>query len=115
MDMKDEKETSKREHLMQVLQSAPEGSEIYESALAQLEDCPDIPFYIEHIWEWYWQIKKGIQPGFSGSPPLTWDGIKAWKELLNIQIRPIEVEILYEIDSVYLKCISDKQKKKGKK
>ena len=114
MDSQDAKGDSKREHLMQALNSAPEDSELYNSALAQLEDIPDIPFYIEHVWKWFWQIRKGLPPSMSGATPLTWEGIKAWRELLQIQIRPIEIEILYEIDQVYLKYVSDEQKKRGK-
>jgi hypothetical protein len=111
MDMKDKNDTSKREHLMQVLHSAPEGSEMYESALAQLDEAPEIPFYIEHVWAWFWQISKGRTSGMSGPNSLTWQDIKAWKDLLQIQIRPVEVEIIYEIDQVYLKYISDKKGK----
>ena len=114
MDMKDENGVSNRDHLSQVLQSAPEGSEIYESALSQLEESLDIPFYIAHVWEWFWQISRGRSSGMSGANALTRQDIKAWKDLLEIQIRPVEVEILYEIDAVYLKHIADKQKKKGK-
>jgi len=113
MDMQDDKSISKREHLMQVLNSAPEDSEIYESALEQLDNIPEIPFYIEHIWAWFWQINKGRTSGMSGPNSLSWNDIKAWQELLQIQIRPIEVEILYEIDQVYLKYISEERKKKG--
>ena len=115
MDMQDELGISTREHLMQVLQSAPEGSEMYESALSQIEDNPEIPFYIEHIWVWFWQLSKGRTAGMSGANALSWQDIKAWNELLQIQIKPVEVEILYEMDSLYLKYISDKQKKKGKR
>jgi len=110
--MADTDGTSKRQHLLKVVEEAPEGSELYESALAELDESPTIPFYLEHIWEWFWQISRGRSGGLSGPNPLTWQDIKSWKDLLEIQIRPIEIEILYEIDSVYLKFISDKQKTK---
>jgi hypothetical protein len=116
MDMKDEQGVSKREHLMQVINSSPEDSKSYESALEQLENISEIPFYIEHIWIWFWQISNGRSAGMSGPNALTWQDIKAWKDLLQVQIRPVEVEIIYEIDRAYLKYISDsnKKKKKGK-
>ena len=115
MDMPDDNGSSKRDQLMHILNSSEEGSEFYESALIQLKESPDIPFYIEHIWEWFWQIHKGRTYGMSGPNPITWENILAWRNLLDIQIRPIEIEIINEMDSVYLKYISDKNKKKGKK
>lgn len=111
MDMPDKNGITKRQNLMQVLQSAPEDSETYESAVTELDEHPEIPFYIEHVWNWYWQIRKGNPGGMGGPSPITWQNIKSWRDLLEIQIRPIEVEILYEIDSVYLKYIQDKEKK----
>lgn len=115
--MPDDTGTSKRDSLMQVLNSAPEDSEIYESALSQLEESPEIPFYLEHIWGWFWQIHRGRSHGMAGPNPITWENILAWRDLLEIQIRPIEIEIINEMDSVYLKYISDRHKKnrKGKK
>lgn len=113
--MPDDHGSSKQDSLMQILNSAPEDSEIYESALIQLEEAPEIPFYLEHIWEWFWQLHRGRSYGMSGPNPITWENILAWKNLLEIQIRPIEIEIINEIDSMYLKYISDKHKKKKKK
>lgn len=115
--MPDDTGTSKRDSLMQVLNSAPEDSEMYESALCQLEESPEIPFYLEHIWAWFWQIHRGRSHGMAGPNPITWENILAWRDLLEIQIRPIEIEIINEMDSMYLKYISDRHKKnrKGKK
>lgn len=101
---------------MKALEDAPEDSEIYLSALEQLENLPEIPFYLEHVWAWFWQIHRGRTYGMSGPNPITWENILAWKKLLDIQIRPIEIEIINEIDNTYLEYISDNQKKnKGNK
>lgn len=114
MEMPGDNNSSKADSLFQIINSAEEGSEIYESALRQLEEAPEIPFYIEHIWVWFWQLHKGRTYGMSGPNPLTWENILAWRNLLDIEIRPIEIDILNEMDSAYLKYISDNRKKKGK-
>lgn len=54
---------------MQILNNAPEGSEMYDSALAQLEDAPEIPFYLEHIWTWFWQIHRRKNLWYVGAEP----------------------------------------------
>lgn len=112
--MQDKTGSTKRDTLMQVLQNSEEGSDLYESALAQLEDQPEIPFYLEHIWEWFWQLRKRVPSGMSGQNPITWQDIQSWSNILQTEIRPIEAEILAEIDDVYLKYVSDKQKKEKK-
>lgn len=115
MDMPNESGTTQRDSLMQVINTAPEGSDMYEAALFQLEETPEIPFYLTHVWDWFWQIHRGRTYGMSGPNPLTWPDIKAWKEVLNIQIHPLEVELIKEIDSTYLEYLANKHKaKKGK-
>lgn len=112
MDMPDDSGSSRREHLMQVLENTPEDSELYYSTVAQIEEIPEIPFYIEHVWNWFWQIHQGRTDGMSGPNPLTWHDLYAWQNVLQIQVRPFEFELIREIDSVYLKYINDKQEKK---
>jgi hypothetical protein len=114
MDMPDDSGISKRERLLQVIENSPDGSDIQESAIDQLEEAPEIPFYIEHVWEWFWKLNRGRTYGFSSPNPLSWESIKGWSDLTGTQIRPIEVEILFEIDSVYLKYTADRQKKESK-
>ena len=112
--MPDDSGVTRRESLEQVLNTAPEGSDMYETAMEQLENVPEIPFYLTHIWDWFWQIHKGRSYGMSGPNPLTWPDIEAWRNILNIQIRPLEVELIKEIDSTYLEYLAKKHKAKGK-
>lgn len=114
MDMPDDSGSTKRDSLMQILQTAEEGTEMYDSALAQIEESPEIPFYLEHIWQWFWQIHRGRTYGMSGPNPLTWTDIESWSNILQTEVRPIEVEIIKEIDSVYLEYTAEQKKKKGK-
>lgn len=114
MDMPDDNGSTKRENFLQVLEQAEEGTEMYESALDALENGPEIPLCIEHIWEWFWQIHKGRSSGMSGPNPLTWSDLYAWASLTGLQVRPIEFEIIKDIDSAYLKYIAEKQDKKRK-
>lgn len=114
MDMKDDSGKSQRDSLMQVIETAPEGSDMYEAAMAQIEESPEIPFYLTHVWEWFWQIHEGRSYGMSGPNPLTWPDIKAWKDLLNIQIHSLEVGLIKVIDSAYLEYLANKHKLKSK-
>ena len=114
MDMPDDSGTTRRDSLMQVLQTAPENSGMYEAALSSLEEAPEIPFYLTHVWDWFWQIHKGRTYGMSGPNPLTWTDIESWRNILDIQINPLEVELIKEIDSAYLEYLAKKHKARGK-
>lgn len=112
MDMPDDSGVSRREHLLQVLENAPEDSDIYYSTLEQIEQVPEIPFYIEHVWEWFWQIHQGRSYGMSGANPLSWQDLDSWQNVLQKQVRPFEFELIKEIDAVYLKYTHERQEKK---
>ena len=47
--MPDDSGTTQREALEQVINTAPEGSAMYEAAMSKLEDAPEIPFYLSHV------------------------------------------------------------------
>jgi hypothetical protein len=112
--MPDDDGVTKRDHLLNVLEQAPEDSDMYNSALIELDEGPEIPYCIEHVWEWFWQIHKGRTNNMSGPNPLTWTDLLAWTVVTGIQVRPIEFEIIKEMDSAYLKYVSERQDKKRK-
>jgi hypothetical protein len=108
--MKDESGGTRRDSLMQVIESAEEGNDLYESAINELENGPKIPFFLEHVWQWFWEINKGRTVGMSGPNPLTWQDLYCWQRVTNKEVRPIEFDFLREMDSAYLKYIHDQNK-----
>ena len=106
--MQDKNGSTKRQSLMQVLETTPEDSAAYQSALVQLENQPEIPDWIQHIWEWFWELNRTRQSSMSGAEAISYREIKAWNYLKKINIRDLEVDILLLIDSIYLKIMRKK-------
>lgn len=99
---------------MQVLQSVPENSVAYQSALETLEAEPEIPFYLEHILEWFWELNSRRTAGGFSHNPITWTDLGFWNMLKNKRATPIEIEIIEIIDRLYLKYINEKSEKGSK-
>lgn len=111
MDMPNEQGTTQRESLQHVLNSTPQDSPPYLSAKAQLDDEPQRPYCLEHVWNWFWEISSTRKE----TEPLSYSEIKAWNDMKNAQIRAEEVDIIRYLDSMYLSHIYKKQRQKTKK
>jgi hypothetical protein len=86
---------TEREHLEQVYKQTgvmPKG----------LEPEEDFPLLLEHIWSAFISLSGGRSMGFSGPNPLSYEQIKAWKELTCNILTPWEVELVKRLDAVYI-------------
>jgi len=54
---------------------------------------PKYPKAFRHLVEW----AKDLQ----GKDPLTFSEIKAWADLMHLQLNPWEVEIIMRLDTIY--------------
>ena len=65
-------------------------------------DGPDFPTLVAHIWSAFIALSNSRTGGFSGPNPITYEQIKAWKELTETPIAPREVEAIKRLDTVYM-------------
>ena len=57
--------------------------------------------YGEVILSLFWVINEGRQGGF-GINPLTWSDLETWSQLMNLKLRPLEVNLLKVMDMAFL-------------
>lgn len=114
MDFQDKNGSTKRQQLMQVLQTTPETSSAYQSAMAELEGEPELPFYLQHVWDWFWELNARRTSGGLSANPITWADFGFWNLLKDKRVRPIEIEIIEMIDRLYLKHMHKKSEKDTK-
>ena len=86
---------TEREHLEQVYKQTG-------IVPKDLEQEVDFPLHLEHIWSAFISISGGRSMGFSGPNPISYEQIKAWKELTYNTLTPWEVELVKRLDAVYL-------------
>tara|TARA_S200002703_G_C3711830_1_gene218625 strand:- start:23 stop:355 length:333 start_codon:yes stop_codon:yes gene_type:complete len=87
--------TTEREHLEQVERQTGRKIEA-------LEPPTEFPVVISHVWSAFITLSNSRSAGFSGPNPITYEQIKAWKELTETPLASWEVEAIKRLDVVYL-------------
>lgn len=86
---------TEREHLEQVERQTGRKIEALESPT-------EFPVVISHVWSAFITLSNSRSAGFSGPNPITYEQIKAWKELTETPLASWEVEAIKRLDVVYL-------------
>ena len=55
-----------------------------------------------HVWSAFITLSNTRSAGFSGPNPITYEQIKAWKELTETPVEPREVGAIKRVDTVYM-------------
>jgi hypothetical protein len=86
---------SEREHLEQVERQTGRRPEA-------LEPPTDFPMLLGHVWSAFLTLSNRRTMGFSGPNPVTFEQIKAWKELTETPIDTWEIQAIIRLDQVYM-------------
>lgn len=86
---------TEREHLEQVERQIGRRPEA-------LEPPTVFPELMSNVWSAFIALSSSRTAGFSGPNPITYEQIKAWKELTETPIQPREVEAIKRLDTVYM-------------
>ncbi len=81
-------------------------------------DVGEPPPEFIYLIEWFADLHQARQSGMGGPSPISYSDILSWRELLRVDIKPYEVEIIRAIDNVYLNVaneITSKEMKRNKK
>jgi hypothetical protein len=57
---------------------------------------------MSHVWSAFITLSNSRTSGFSGPNPITYEQIKAWKELTETPVSPWEVAAIKRLDTVYM-------------
>jgi len=87
---------TEREHLEQVERQIGQRPEA-------LEPPTVFPQLMSHVWSAFIALSNSRTQGFSGPNPITYEQIKAWKELTETPVEPREVEAIKSVDTVYMR------------
>jgi hypothetical protein len=64
---------------------------------------PEFPSLVSHIWSAFISLSQSRSAGFNGPNPITYEQIKAWKDLTETPLDAREVEAVKSLDSVYMR------------
>ena len=86
---------TEREHLEQVERQTGR-------RLEALEPPTPFPMLLEHVWSAFCSLSNRRTAGFSGPNPITFEQIKAWKELTETPMDPWQIQVVIRLDRVYM-------------
>ena len=59
---------------------------------------------MSHVWSAFISLSNSRSAGYSGPNPITYEQIKAWKELTDTPLDARDVEAVVRIDAVYMRA-----------
>lgn len=86
---------TKREHLEQVAKQVGFKPEELKG--------PEFPELVSHVWSSFLSLSNSRTNGFSGPNPITYEQIKAWKDLTNNVLSARDIDAIMRIDRVFMR------------
>jgi len=74
---------------------------------------PPFPLEIAYIWSAFWRLRRRTAGGFGGLEPITWDAIAAFSRYSGLRLEPWEVQIIEDVDDIYLRVNAVEPPKDG--
>lgn len=91
------------DHLAQVAKQL--GTDLKEVEQANADAIfPDVA---SHLWATFIELHDGRTYGMSGPNPLSYDIIKAWCELMGVDLSPWEITIIKSLDNLWIKITGE--------
>lgn len=74
---------------------------------------PPLPLAIEYLWDTYLRLRRRISSSGFGPSPIGWADIGWFVEVTGFRLQSWEVELLEEIDNMYLAQAMKKDEARG--
>jgi hypothetical protein len=87
--------------------------DLFESAARQLtllgkkkiaalidSEGPPFPEVLGYLWLWFSQHSMGLAATGMSYPVITWEGLWAWSQLLQIELEPWEVDLMMQLSCI---------------
>ena len=85
-------------------------AEYNESFGVEVPEAPEIPDAVVHVWDWWWHLNARRQTGGESVQPISYSEIYHWSSLTRTQITPSEIEMIIQMDDVYLRSVAEERK-----
>lgn len=63
---------------------------------------PPFPHALDYLWRTYGRLRSRKAMGYAGPEPIQWIDMDAFVRRTGITLAPWEIELLEEIDNIYL-------------
>jgi hypothetical protein len=73
-----------------------------------------MPENYAHCWAWFGELSRTRSSNGFGQNPISYAEIDAWSRLTNIELTPLEVSAIMQLDSAYLNIQAEQIAKRSK-
>jgi len=77
--------------------------------LEALLETPPFPMSLFYIWDAYWRLRSRKANAFDLSP-IEWPDISAFVLCSGVRLRPWEIDLLCDVDDIFLRVARQKDK-----
>jgi len=67
-----------------------------------LEPPTSFPVLLSNVWSAFITLSGSRSAGFSGPSPISYEQIKAWKEVTETPVEPWQIEAIIRLDKAYM-------------
>lgn len=71
---------------------------------------PPLPAECAYVWTWHLEMSARRGMGFNGAEAITWQDMRAWAELHQLELTPFELECLGGLEGAFFKAREKKAK-----
>lgn len=68
---------------------------------SQLEG-PECPVIFMQMWDWFLRLNARRQRDMNGPLPITFTELRSWRDLMDVDLLPFDVDILMRLDDVVI-------------
>lgn len=71
-----------------------------------LDAAPPFPTELQYLWMWFSEHSWGLQANGMAVPNVTWEGLAAWCELMDVALVPWEARAMVRLGNVRAAALS---------
>jgi hypothetical protein len=63
----------------------------------EVDSGPEFPELLGYLWRWFQEISWGLAPNGFAPPMITWETLRAWQAIGQIELDPWEARALVQL------------------
>jgi hypothetical protein len=71
---------------------------------------PPFPRPLRYLWDWYLEIRRGIDGNGTTFPVITWQAIDCWARLTRQEIEPRDAKVIVTLGNIWAAIMAEKVK-----
>ncbi len=75
---------------------------------------PPFPEPLRYVWNWYQEIRAGVQGNGMIYPVVTWEALDCWARLMRQQVQPRDYRTIIALSNMWASIMGEKKPDAGK-